>query len=201
MESYARIRQAVLDASLNAMNMPVEWGGQGFSILQQVIALEQLGRVTNALWACVWRPAQVLEHCTPGTARALPRARVPRRAALRLRDHRAERGLRRRAPRDGGAARRRRLEHQRREVVRDRRRHRRLPDRRGRGRGRRPDLLPRRQRRRRRARDAPPALHAHVRVRAPGVRVRGLLRARRPGAGRARRRATTSPRTGSRTSG
>ena len=33
----------------------------------------------------------------PGAARALPRARVPRRAALRLRDHRAERGLRRRA--------------------------------------------------------------------------------------------------------
>ena len=60
MESYGRIRQAVLDANLNAMNMPAEWGGQGFSILQQVIALEQLGRVTNALWACVWRPAQVL---------------------------------------------------------------------------------------------------------------------------------------------
>ena len=57
MESYGRIRQAVLDANLNAMNMPVEWGGQGFSILQQVVALEQFGRVTNALWACVWRPA------------------------------------------------------------------------------------------------------------------------------------------------
>ena len=65
MESYGRIREAVLDARLNAMNIRTEWGGQGFSILQQVVALEQLGRVTNALWACVWRPAQVLEQCTP----------------------------------------------------------------------------------------------------------------------------------------
>ena len=86
MESYARIRQAVLDARLNAMNMPAEWGGQGFSILQQVVALEQLGRVTNALWACVWRPAQVLEHCTPAQrARFLePECRGERRYAYAI---------------------------------------------------------------------------------------------------------------------
>src|SRR3954451_25285787 len=79
LESYGRIRGAVLEARLNAMNMPTEWGGQGFSVLQQVVALEQLGRVTNALWACVWRPAQVLEHCTPAQpARLLP---PPRRGA------------------------------------------------------------------------------------------------------------------------
>ena len=86
MESYARISQAVLEARLNAMNMPVEWGGQGFSILQQVIALEQLGRVTNALWACVWRPAQVLEHCTPAQrARFLePECRGERRYAYAI---------------------------------------------------------------------------------------------------------------------
>ena len=82
-ESYARIRQAVLEARLNAMNMRVDWGGQGFSILQQGVALEQLGRVTNALWACVWRPAQVLEHCTPAQrARFLePECRGERRYA------------------------------------------------------------------------------------------------------------------------
>jgi len=86
MESYARIRGAVLEARLNAMNMPVEWGGQGFSILQQVIALEQLGRVTNALWACVWRPAQVLEHCTTAQrARFLePECRGERRYAYAI---------------------------------------------------------------------------------------------------------------------
>ena len=37
--SYGRIREAVLEAKLNAMNMPAEFGGQGFSILQQVVAL------------------------------------------------------------------------------------------------------------------------------------------------------------------
>ena len=76
----------MLDANLNAMNMPVEWGGQGFSILQQVVALEQLGRVTNALWACVWRPAQVLEHCTPAQrARFLePECRGERRYAYAI---------------------------------------------------------------------------------------------------------------------
>ena len=86
MESYGRIREAVLEARLNAMNMPVEFGGQGFSILQQVVALEQLGRVTNALWACVWRPAQVLEHCTPAQrARFLePECRGERRYAYAI---------------------------------------------------------------------------------------------------------------------
>ena len=85
-ESYGRIRTAVLDANLNAMNMPVEWGGQGFSILQQVVALEQLGRVTNALWACVWRPAQVLEHCTPAQRKRFlePECRGERRYAYAI---------------------------------------------------------------------------------------------------------------------
>ena len=64
LESHRRIHAAVLEQGLNAMNMPREWGGQGFGVLEQVVALEQFGRVTNALWAAVWRPAQVLEHCT-----------------------------------------------------------------------------------------------------------------------------------------
>jgi alkylation response protein AidB-like acyl-CoA dehydrogenase len=55
--------QAVLDDRLNAVNMPAEWGGQGFSCLEQVICQEQLGRSTNALWDVVWRPANVLRHC------------------------------------------------------------------------------------------------------------------------------------------
>ena len=43
--------------------VPAEWGGQGLSCLEQVISQEQLGRSTNALWDVVWRPANVLEHC------------------------------------------------------------------------------------------------------------------------------------------
>ncbi|HEY3727303.1 MAG TPA: acyl-CoA dehydrogenase family protein [Solirubrobacteraceae bacterium] len=63
-QSLAEIRNLVLDAGLNAINMPTEWGGQGLSILDQVIVSERLGQLTNALWDAVWRPANALRHCT-----------------------------------------------------------------------------------------------------------------------------------------
>jgi acyl-CoA dehydrogenase len=63
-QSLAQIRQLTLDAQLNAINMPVEWGGQGLSILDQVIVQERLGALTNALWDTVWRPANALRHCS-----------------------------------------------------------------------------------------------------------------------------------------
>ena len=46
-----------------AINMPAQWGGQGLSILEQAIVQEQLGRLTNALWDMVWRPANALRAC------------------------------------------------------------------------------------------------------------------------------------------
>jgi acyl-CoA dehydrogenase len=64
-ESLAEIRQLTLDHRLNAINMPAEWGGQGLSVLEQVIVSERLGQLTNALWDAVWRPANALRHCTP----------------------------------------------------------------------------------------------------------------------------------------
>jgi acyl-CoA dehydrogenase len=63
--SLTEIRELTLKASLNAINMPLEWGGQGLSILDQVIVQERLGQLTNALWDAVWRPANALRHCTP----------------------------------------------------------------------------------------------------------------------------------------
>jgi acyl-CoA dehydrogenase len=63
-ESLAEIRRLTLDHRLNAINMPAEWGGQGLSILEQVIVSERLGQLTNALWDAVWRPANALRHCT-----------------------------------------------------------------------------------------------------------------------------------------
>lgn len=48
---------------LNAINMPAGWGGQGLSIVDQVIVQEQLGQLTNALWDMVWRPANALRAC------------------------------------------------------------------------------------------------------------------------------------------
>jgi acyl-CoA dehydrogenase len=63
--SLAEIRRLTLDHQLNAINMPVQWGGQGLSVLEQVIVSERLGQLTNALWDAVWRPANALRHCTP----------------------------------------------------------------------------------------------------------------------------------------
>ena len=65
LESLAEIRRLTLEHELNAINMPTEWGGQGLSILDQVIVQERLGQLTNALWDAVWRPANALRHCTP----------------------------------------------------------------------------------------------------------------------------------------
>jgi acyl-CoA dehydrogenase len=64
-QSLAEIKELTLKTSLNAINMPEEWGGQGLSILDQVIVQERLGQLTNALWDAVWRPANALKHCTP----------------------------------------------------------------------------------------------------------------------------------------
>jgi len=63
--ALARIRELTLDARLNAINMPCEWGGQGLSTLEQVLVQEQLGQLTNALWDAVWRPANALRRCDP----------------------------------------------------------------------------------------------------------------------------------------
>ena len=61
----AEIRGAVLESGLNAINMPAEWGGAGLTVLEQVVVQEELGKLTNAIWDCVWRPANPLRHCTP----------------------------------------------------------------------------------------------------------------------------------------
>jgi acyl-CoA dehydrogenase len=63
--ALAEIRELTLDHRLNAINMPARWGGQGLSVLDQVIVQERLGQLTNALWDAVWRPANALRHCTP----------------------------------------------------------------------------------------------------------------------------------------
>ncbi len=64
-EILAQLKERVLEAGLQAINMPEEWGGAGLSILEQVIVQEELGQLTNALWDVVWRPANALRACTP----------------------------------------------------------------------------------------------------------------------------------------
>ncbi|GAA3048017.1 acyl-CoA dehydrogenase family protein [Streptomyces glomeratus] len=62
---HAKIRDAVLESGLQAVNMPAEWGGAGLTIAEQVTVQEELGRLTGALWDMVWRPANALRFCTP----------------------------------------------------------------------------------------------------------------------------------------
>jgi acyl-CoA dehydrogenase len=62
---FADISEAVLATGLQAINMPEEWGGAGLTVLEQVVVQDELGKLTNALWDCVWRPANPLRACTP----------------------------------------------------------------------------------------------------------------------------------------
>ena len=90
-ERLAEIRAAVLDARLNAINMPVEWGGAGLGVLEQVVVQEELGRLTNALWDAVWRPANPFRACT-GEQRARwlePGIRGERRDAVAITEEHA----------------------------------------------------------------------------------------------------------------
>lgn len=58
------IRDVCLASSLFAPNFPVELGGAGLTLGEQVILEEQVGRVSNCVWAALWRPANVLIHAT-----------------------------------------------------------------------------------------------------------------------------------------
>jgi acyl-CoA dehydrogenase len=60
-------RRQARELGLASMNMPKELGGGGFTMLQQVLVSEQIGRVTNALGWCVstppaWAPAVCSEE-------------------------------------------------------------------------------------------------------------------------------------------
>ena len=197
--SAAAAKQAVLDHGFAAINHTVEDGGQGLDTFQVMLVEEQWGRVTNALWDIPWRPSIPLAAGTEEQKERFlrPACRGERRDAYAITEEGA--GLRRDDGRDDRSARRRRLGARGREVARDERRRRRLlPG--ARPRRRRPrqgDRLPGRQGHARRAARPDPEVHAHVRVRAPDLRVRGRAGRRRPGARRGRRRGSTSRRTGS----
>jgi acyl-CoA dehydrogenase len=64
-EDHRAIRERVLASGLAAVNQPAEWGGAGLPVLAQLVVQEELGRLTNALWDVVWRPANALKACTP----------------------------------------------------------------------------------------------------------------------------------------
>ncbi|TXH32916.1 MAG: acyl-CoA dehydrogenase [Rhodospirillaceae bacterium] len=62
----ARHQQLAREVGLNAMDIPVEQGGGGYTMLEQVAATEQIGRVTNALGWCYSNAQRwMLAACSP----------------------------------------------------------------------------------------------------------------------------------------
>jgi acyl-CoA dehydrogenase len=59
------VRQAVRDWGLAGINHSKADGGLGLTMLEQTVIEEQLGRSTNGLWTCVWRPPVSLRFGTP----------------------------------------------------------------------------------------------------------------------------------------
>lgn len=67
--TYARIKKAVVDYRLNAINHAKENGGQGCTLMEQTLAWEEMGKATCGLWAMVWLPAKPLELGTEAQKR------------------------------------------------------------------------------------------------------------------------------------
>jgi alkylation response protein AidB-like acyl-CoA dehydrogenase len=62
--SRPELRKAVCDWGFAGINHSVEDGGQGYSIFEQMLINEQLGRATCGLWAVMWQPAISLRFGT-----------------------------------------------------------------------------------------------------------------------------------------
>jgi acyl-CoA dehydrogenase len=58
-------RRAAIEANLHAGSLPTSVGGQGWSVMEQVIVHEQLGQVTGGLWSYIPGAYNVLLHCDP----------------------------------------------------------------------------------------------------------------------------------------
>lgn len=64
MEHREAVKQAVRDWGFAGINHAREDGGLGLTMLEQTAIEEQLGRATNGLWSCVWRPPVSLRFGT-----------------------------------------------------------------------------------------------------------------------------------------
>ena len=84
--TLAKLKQAVIDQEVNAVNHAKEHGGQGLSIFQQTLVNEELGKATGALWAAVWHPAIPLRFGTKEQVRdyLVPSCQGKRRGAYAI---------------------------------------------------------------------------------------------------------------------
>lgn len=58
------VRDAAVDFGLSAINIKKEYGGQEFTVLQQMLVHEEIGRATNGLFALLPFPHVPLQHGT-----------------------------------------------------------------------------------------------------------------------------------------
>ena len=63
-ETHQKIIDATLAWGFNAPNHSKEDGGQGFSIFEQTILNEQLGKATGAIWDALWYPSYPMRFAT-----------------------------------------------------------------------------------------------------------------------------------------
>ena len=64
MDRRDAVKDQVRAWGLAGINHSKEHGGLGLTMLEQTAIEEQLGRVTNGLWSCVWRPPVSLRFGT-----------------------------------------------------------------------------------------------------------------------------------------
>jgi acyl-CoA dehydrogenase len=64
-ERSRELRQAAIQAGLAGGELPVEVGGKGWSVLEQVLVHEQYGQVTGGLWSLIPGAYEVLAHADP----------------------------------------------------------------------------------------------------------------------------------------
>jgi alkylation response protein AidB-like acyl-CoA dehydrogenase len=64
-EARARVRDASIAARLAGGSLPRDVGGQGWSMLEQVLVHEQLGQSTGGLWSFIPGAYNALIHCSP----------------------------------------------------------------------------------------------------------------------------------------
>jgi alkylation response protein AidB-like acyl-CoA dehydrogenase len=64
-EAKTRIRDASVEAGLVGGSFPPELGGQGWTMLEQVLVHEQLGQSTGGLWSFIPGAYNALIHCSP----------------------------------------------------------------------------------------------------------------------------------------
>jgi acyl-CoA dehydrogenase len=63
------IRAAAIEARLHGGSLPTSVGGQGWSVLEQVLVHEQLGQSTGGLWSYIPGAYNVLSHANPDQRR------------------------------------------------------------------------------------------------------------------------------------